>query len=414
MGLDNRTGFWDTLDMGNYRNRWNHSTAFSAAHNAVAAASTAALSGFPPADLVARRVAQCPHSTPFKGLDALSTAVVLDVPFGKRGSIEVRQWVKHIGGRWDGRTKQWTLSRAKCTPDAIKIINELRLYTGKTIAAPKAAFVSRIAIPALSRIILSVPYEDRQEVKTLGAAWSVTNRYWYLSVPQNPDQKFSETVASLEVKGWVDVDSTENHIISVILAQMGSSAPYKSVGDIQYARPADEAAARTTVFAAPQPKSKSSWRSSSTKTAFSVLPDEKQFIEEVLQTEVAQGTLNAIVATRYALRLTHPNGTHTVYHILTLNGGVGVRISFVKGVNSADHSYMPKADGRRCWDTLVWQGYQMVERLDLTALQLVEHCGTNITELGHTHSELEHHANIVVDARHVLHERYDGKIQALP
>ncbi len=391
--------------MGNYtRTRWNHSSVFNAAHNAVAAASTAALSGFPPADLVARRVIQCPYSTPFKGLDSRSIAVVLDVPFGKRGSIEIRQWVKHIGGRWDKATKQWTLASAKCTPDAIKIINELRLYTGKTVAAPKAAFLPRIA-RAGSRIILQVPYESRHEAKSAGAAWSVSDQFWYFTVPQTLDQKFSEKVADFEVKGWVSIERTEREIIEVLKRVHGARAPYTTTAELQFAVPKDEAEARSKCFADPMPKT----ASATPATSFQVLADEKVFIEEVLQTEFAQGGLTDTVATRYALK-----SSNGLYHILTLSRGNRVRISFVKGVGSADHAYMPKEDGRRVWDVLVKQGYEMVERIDLTAFQLVEHCGTNTTGSGHTHSELQHHANIVVDAREVLLRRHDGKILCLP
>ena len=389
------------------RNRWNHSSAFSAAHNALAASATASLSGFPPADLVARRVTQCPYSTPFKGLDSRSIAVVLDVPFGKRGSIEIRQWVKHIGGRWDKATKQWTLASAKCTPDAIKIINELRLYTGKTVAAPKAAFLPRIA-RAGSRIILQVPYESRHEAKAAGAAWSVSDQFWYFTVPQTLDQKFSEKVADFEVKGWVSIERTEREIIEVLKRVHGSRAPYTSTAELQFAVPKDEATARRQCFADPMPKIASTGKMSQ------VLPDEKQFIEEVLQTEFAQGTLGDTVATRYALRLDHANGTHTVYHILTLSRGNRVRISYLKGVTSADHAYMPKEDGRRVWDVLVKQGYKMVEQIDLSALQLLAHCGFHTVGSGYTHEQLKHNANIVVDAREVLYKRKDGKIQALP
>jgi len=393
--------------MGNYtRTRWNHSSVFNAAHNAVAAASTAALSGFPPADLVARRVIQCPYSTPFKGLDSRSVAVVLDVPFGKRGSIEIRQWVKHIGGRWDKATKQWTLASAKCTPDAIKIINELRLYTGKTVAAPKAAFLPRIA-RAGSRIILQVPYENRQEAKAAGAAWSVSDQFWYFTVPGGTtlDQRFSNKIADFEVKGWVSIERTEREIIEVLKRVHGARAPYTTTAELQFAVPKDEAEARSKCFADPMPKP----ASATPATSFQILGDEKQFIEEVLQTEFAQGGLTDTVATRYALK-----SSNGLYHILTLSRGNRVRISFVKGVGSADHSYMPKEDGRRVWDVLVKQGYEMVERIDLTAFQLVEHCGTNTTGSGHTHSELQHHANIVVDAREVLLRRHDGKILSLP
>ena len=392
------------MPWNNHRNRWNHSSAFSAAHNAVAAASTAALSGFPPADLVARRVIQCPHSTPFKGLDSRSDAVVLDVPFGKRGSIEIRQWVKHIGGRWDKATKQWTLSRAKCTPDAIKIINELRLYTGKTVAAPKAAFLPRIARGG-SRIILQVPYESRLEAKSAGAAWSVSDQFWYFTVPQTLDQKFSEKVADFEVKGWVSIERTEREIIEVLKRVHGARAPYTTTAELQFAVPKDEAEARSKCFADPMPKP----ASATPATSFQILADEKQFIEEVLQTEFAQGGLTDTVATRYALK-----SSNGLYHILTLSRGNQVRISFVKGVGSADHAYMPKEDGRRVWDVLVRQGYEMVERIDLTAFQLVEHCGFSVLGSGHTHSELAHHANIVVDAREVMLRRYEGKILCLP
>lgn len=394
--------------MGNYtRTRWNHSSVFSAAHNAIAAAATASLSGFPPADLVARRMTQCPHSTPFKGLDSRSVAVVLDVPFGKRGSIEIRQWVKHIGGRWDKATKQWTLASAKCTPDAIKIINELRLYTGKTIAAPKAAFLPRIA-RAGSRIILQVPYESRHEAKAAGAAWSVSDQFWYFTVPQTLDQKFSEKIADFEVKGWVSIERTEREIIEVLKRVHGARAPYTSTAELQYAVPKDEATARRQCFADPLPKI------ASTGKTMMVLADEKVFIEEVLQTEFAQGMLGDTVATRYAMRLDHANGTHTQYHILTLSRGSRVRISYLKGMTSADHSYMPKEDGRRVWDVLVKQGYKMVEQIDLSAAQLMAHCGFHTVGYGYTHEQLKHDANIVVDAREVLHRRKDGKILCLP
>lgn len=395
--------------MGNYtRTRWNHSSVFSAAHNAIAAAATAALSGFPPADLVARRVAQCPHSTPFKGLDSRSVAVVLDVPFGKRGSIEVRQWVKHIGGRWDKATKQWTLASAKCTPDAIKIINELRLYTGKTIPAPKAAFLPRIA-RAGSRIILQVPYESRNEAKAAGAAWSVSDQFWYFTVPQTLDQKFSNKIADFEVKGWVSIERTEREIIEVLKRVHGARAPYTTTAELQFAVPKDEAEARSKCFADPMPKT-----TSSSANPHQVLPDEKHFIEEVLQTEFAQGMLGDIVATRYAMRLNHANGTHTQYHILTLNRGSRVRISYLKGVTSADHSYMPKEDGRRVWDVLVKQGYEMVEKIDLTAAQLMAHCGFHTVGYGYTHDQLKHDAGIVVDAREALTNRLHGRSSRLP
>jgi len=397
--------------MGNYtRTRWNHSSAFSAAHNALAASATASLSGFPPADLVARRVTQCPHSTPFKGLDSRSDAVVLDVPFGKRGSIEIRQWAKHIGGRWDSATKQWTLSRAKCTPDAIKIINELRLYTGKTVAAKSAAFLPRIA-RAGSRIILQVPYESRHEAKAAGAAWSVSDQFWYFTVPQTLDQKFSEKIADFEVKGWVSVKRTESEILEVLKRVHGARAPYTTSAELQFAVPKDEAEARSKCFADPMPKISAP---SAVKT-HQVLPDEKQFIEEVLQMEFAQGMLGDIVATRYALRLNHAvNGTHTQYHILTLGRGNRVRISYLKGVTGADHAYMPKEDGRRVWDVLVKQGYEMVEQIDLSAAQLMVHCGFHTVGYGYTHEQLKHDANIVVDAREALTNRLHGRSSRLP
>lgn len=398
--------------MGNYtRTRWNHSSVFNAAHNAVAAASTAALSGFPPADLVARRVIQCPHSTPFKGLDSRSTAVVLDVPFGKRGSIEIRQWVKHIGGRWDKATKQWTLASAKCTPDAIKIINELRLYTGKTVAAPKAAFLPRIARGG-SRIILQVPYESRLEAKSAGAAWSVSDQFWYFTVPQTLDQKFSNKIADFEVKGWVSIERTEREIIEVLKQVHGARAPYTTTAELQFAVPKDEAEARSKCFADPLPKTSAP----TAATSFQILADEKVFIEEVLQMEFAQGMLGDTVATRYAMRKDHANGTHTQYHILTLSRGPGsrVRISYLKGTTSADHAYMPKEDGRRVWDVLVKQGYKMVEQIDLSAAQLMAHCGFHTVGYGYTHEQLKQDALIVVDAREVLHKRKDGKILCLP
>ena len=128
-----------------YRNRWNHQTAFSAAHNAVAAASTAALPQFPPADLVAKRIALVPNHTPFdpKTAPADIEALVLAIPFGKRNSAEIRQWAKRIGARWQVSTKQWLISKSRLTADAVKIINELRLWSG-AYERVSVAFVPRI------------------------------------------------------------------------------------------------------------------------------------------------------------------------------------------------------------------------------------------------------------------------------
>jgi hypothetical protein len=216
---------------------------------------------------------------------------------------------------------------------------------------------------------------------------------------------FSNKIADFEVKGWVSIERTEREIIEVLKRVHGARAPYTTTAELQFAVPKDEAEARSKCFADPMPKP----ASATPATSFQILSDEKPFIEEVLQMEFAQGGLTDTVATRYALK-----SKHGLYHILTLSRGNQVRISFVKGVGSADHSYMSKEDGRLVWDVLVKQGYEMVERIDLTAFQLVEHCGTNTTESGHTHSELQHHANIVVDAREVMLRRYEGKILCLP
>jgi hypothetical protein len=75
---------------------------------------------------------------------------------------------------------------------------------------------------------------------------------------------------------------------------------------------------------------------------------------------------------------------------------------------------MPKEDGRRVWDVLVKQGYEMVERIDLSAAQLTAHCGSHTVGYGYTHDQLKHDANIVVDACAALANRLHGRSSRLP
>jgi len=319
------------------RRRWR---AYAANAAAAAAAAATPVSGFPPADLVAQRIAAVPQYSPFTGLDSRTEAVVLDVPFGKRNSVEIRKWVKHIGGRWDAANKRWLLARVKCTTDAIKIVNELRLYTGKTVAAPSAAFLPRIKPNGKYSIILQVPYEDRADAKAAGARWDSAQRYWHIEMPVTPDLSFSKRIAALEAKGWVDVPRSQTLMFAAIQSSVsGAKSTVKTVQDLDQFKPADAAVAARAIFVSP-PAAKPT-----------VSPEEQGFIAGVASGEPGQ-----------VYSFGQPNGNPNTmdWQICVFEGCEYARVSTLtigsQGFQIWQHSYMSKTDARKVWEIIIGRG----------------------------------------------------------
>ena len=183
MGLDKITGIWDTLDMGYYSRRRRSSTVFHAAHNAVAARASFDPSLKPDSALISDRQAKRPNYKALASIPADWDYIVLDVPFGKRGSTEVRQWAKTIGARWNTSHKEWRITASRVDSDRLAIINSLRLYLNHTTkAAP--IFLARIGSPSC-RVILQVPFEEKDTAKGDGARWDTIARKWYFTMQGN-------------------------------------------------------------------------------------------------------------------------------------------------------------------------------------------------------------------------------------
>lgn len=193
--------------MGNFYRR---SNPFHAAHAAVAARASFDPSLKPDPTLIATRLAKRPHYKALASIPADWDYIVLDVPFGKRGSTEVRQWAKSIGARWQNSHKEWRITASRVDSDRLAIINSLRLYLNHTTkAAP--VFLARIASPSCM-VFLSVPFEEKDTAKGDGARWDTATRKWYFPMKGNlGSASFSQTIAKYEAKGWVDIAATEAH-----------------------------------------------------------------------------------------------------------------------------------------------------------------------------------------------------------
>ena len=196
--------------MGYYSRRSRSSTVFHAAHNAVASRAAFDPSLKPDSTLIADRQAKRPYYKALATVPADWDYIVLDVPFGKRGSTEVRQWAKQIGARWNTSHKEWRITASRVCSDRLAIINSLRLYLNHTTkAAP--LFLARIGSPSC-KIILQIPFEEKDTAKGDGARWDTITRKWYFPMlGELGSAAFGKTIAQYEAKGWVDIHATETH-----------------------------------------------------------------------------------------------------------------------------------------------------------------------------------------------------------
>jgi len=120
-------------------------------------------------DLDSAVVAATPKQVKFAGL-------VLNIPFGKRGSTQTRSTAKGYGARWDG--KEWTLPPAKYS--AGKEPLEWFRTNGLIVGVKTREYADWIWDGRAVDIALEIPFEDRHTAKQHGAKWDAAHTRWYL------------------------------------------------------------------------------------------------------------------------------------------------------------------------------------------------------------------------------------------
>lgn len=88
-------------------------------------------------------------------------ATYLSVPYDRRDEV------KALGARWDGTKKAWYVP------------------AGKDIAVFKDFMSSDGAVKSVKKIYLNVSYDDKDEVKALGARWDGTKKQWFIMSNQD-------------------------------------------------------------------------------------------------------------------------------------------------------------------------------------------------------------------------------------
>ena len=160
----------------------------------------------PDAALVAGRQAKCPGYRLLANVPPVADYLVLDVPFGRKGSVEIRNWAKRIGARWNGAN--WCIAATLVDSDRLEVINQLCLYQSH-YARPAPVYLARFGQDNCI-VILQVPFEEKDTAKSAGARWDTSLRKWYFPMKgQIGVVAFSQKIAEFEEKGWVDTVATE-------------------------------------------------------------------------------------------------------------------------------------------------------------------------------------------------------------
>lgn len=103
--------------------------------------------------------------------------VYLHVPF------DDKEEVKNLGARWDKGTKKWFVDENTAL-DGFEKWTSGEIKPSRNVAplAEEAQVQSSPNEPEATkkRMYLSVPFDDKEEVKSLGAQWDVVARKWYV------------------------------------------------------------------------------------------------------------------------------------------------------------------------------------------------------------------------------------------
>jgi len=391
--LDTGFAIWDNaILMGNfYRRR----SAFHAAHAAVAARASFDPSLKPDSALIADRQAKRPHFKALATIPADWDYIVLDVPFGKRGSTEVRQWAKTIGARWNTSHKEWRITASRVCSDRLAIINSLRLYLNHTTkAAP--IFLARIGSPSC-RVILQVPFEEKDTAKGDGARWDMVYRKWYFTMQGNlGTASFSQTIAKYEAKGWVDIVATEAY-----------NAPHLGMSSTALAamrEPNEQtAASKSFTLGATVPQyGGSNPTAGGTRTG--ATGDERNWLTAVL----ARANDGTEVGDQWLLRKLHSDGSEAWIRIHRIDGCPVLCLS----TRTWRGTWLPnygEADAiRAIWTESVQNhGYTVYAHQRNTGSQMAVLAATGKWNPSNTLAEIS-------AARDIINDRIMGRLQSLP
>lgn len=401
--LDTGFAIWDNgILMGNfYRRR----SAFHAAHAAVAAQASFDPSLKPDSTLIADRQAKRPHFKALASIPADWDYIVLDVPFGKRGSTEVRQWAKSIGARWNTSHKEWRITASRVCSDRLAIINSLRLYLNHTTkAAP--IFLARIGSPAC-KVFLSVPFEEKDTAKADGARWDTVERKWYFTMQGNlGSASFSQTIAKYEAKGWVDVVATEAYNAPHL--GMTTTAALSSM------REPNEQTAASKAFSlgatATKPVSyggKNPTQGGYPTVAAPVSPlssGENRWLSEVRD----RASDASEMSDQWLLRKQNSDGSESWIRVHRIDGVSTMCISFRTYLNNWTHEYCDADRVRATWtDAVQNHGYTVYAHQRNTGAQLVVLTATGKWNPSNTLAEIS-------AARDIVNDRVMGRRQSLP
>lgn len=384
--------------MGYYSRNRRSSTVFHAAHNAVAARAAFDPSLKPDSALIADRQAKRPAYKALATVPADWDYIVLDVPFGKRGSTEVRQWAKQIGARWNTSHKEWRITASRVCSDRLAIINGLRLYLNHTTkAAPQ--FLARIGSPSC-KVFLQIPFEEKDTAKGDGARWDTVIRKWYFTMQGNlGSAAFGKTIAQYEAKGWVDIGATEAH--NAPLLGMTTAA-------LAGLREPDEQTAAQKAFSlgatAIKPISYGGSNPTAGGTRIGATGDEYTWLSAVLN-RADNGTE---CCDQWLLRRVRSDGSEAWIRIHRFDGCNILRISTRPVSGAWLHHHTDAATVRALWNDAVQnQGYTLYAHQRNTGSQQAVLVATGNWNPSTT-------SGSITAAKSLVNDRITGKILSLP
>jgi len=145
-------------------------------------------------DLDAAVVAATPKQVMFAGL-------IVNIPFGKRGSTQTRSTAKGYGAKWDG--KEWTLPASKYQP-GLEALEWFRT-NGLIIGIKTRQYVAWVWDGGnTTDLALDIPFDERHTAKSLGAKWEPQFSRWYLPAGQITQTRVDALNAAEAIAGYMN------------------------------------------------------------------------------------------------------------------------------------------------------------------------------------------------------------------
>lgn len=145
-------------------------------------------------DLDAAVVAATPKQVKFAGL-------IVNIPFGKRGSTQTRSTAKGYGAKWDG--KEWTLPASKYQP-GLEALEWFRT-NGLIIGIKTRQYAAWVWDGQnTTDLALDIPFDERHTAKSLGAKWEPQFSRWYLPAGQITQTRVDALNAAEAIAGYMN------------------------------------------------------------------------------------------------------------------------------------------------------------------------------------------------------------------